>query len=154
MGITAAHTGDELIGFFPGSEPFALPDHPGLPVIFSCVIPRHRGRTLYVFNSWRKGWELPAGRIEPGESPYDAAVRELYEESGQAVPELAFAGMCLLRLKGGSLELGTIYTGEIESLQPVQMDDEVSQVMLWDGLQPVEGYVDEISQELCKLVQS
>jgi 8-oxo-dGTP diphosphatase len=152
MGTIAAHTGDEMIGFFPGSEPFALSDYPHLPVIFSCVIPRHRGRTLYVFNIWRKGWELPTGFIEPNETPHDAAVRELYEESGQVASELTFAGMCLIRLKHGGLELGTIYSCILKSLHPVQMDAEVSQVMLWDGVEPVTGYIDEISQELCKLV--
>jgi len=152
MTVTAAHTGDELIGFFRGSEPFPLPDHPDLPITFSCVIPRHRGRTLYVFNTWRKGWELPAGLIEPDETPHDAAVRELREESGQVASALTFTGMCLIRLKHGRLELGTIYTCEIKSLRPIQMDAEISQVMLWDGTEPVKGYVDEISQELCKLV--
>lgn len=33
-------------------------------------------------------WETVAGRIEPGERPEDAAVRELFEESGLAVDRL------------------------------------------------------------------
>ena len=36
-------------------------------------------------------WELPAGLIEPGESPTAAAARELAEELGFAVPESALA---------------------------------------------------------------
>jgi 8-oxo-dGTP pyrophosphatase MutT (NUDIX family) len=37
---------------------------------------RHR----FVTDTW--GWEVPAGRIDPGESPEDAAAREVLEETG------------------------------------------------------------------------
>ncbi|MFJ1811223.1 NUDIX domain-containing protein [Streptomyces sp. NPDC088157] len=32
---------------------------------------------------FRQHWELPGGRVEEGESPRQATVRELLEESGQ-----------------------------------------------------------------------
>jgi 8-oxo-dGTP pyrophosphatase MutT (NUDIX family) len=37
---------------------------------------RHR----FITDRW--GWEVPAGRIEPGERPDDAALREVLEETG------------------------------------------------------------------------
>jgi 8-oxo-dGTP pyrophosphatase MutT (NUDIX family) len=40
------------------------------------LLRRHR----LVTDSW--GWEVPAGRAEPGESPEQAAVREALEETG------------------------------------------------------------------------
>ena len=40
------------------------------------LIWRHR----FITDTW--GWEIPAGRIEPGESPEQAAMRETMEETG------------------------------------------------------------------------
>jgi 8-oxo-dGTP pyrophosphatase MutT (NUDIX family) len=37
---------------------------------------RHR----FITDSW--GWEVPAGNLDPGESPLDGAVREAIEETG------------------------------------------------------------------------
>jgi 8-oxo-dGTP pyrophosphatase MutT (NUDIX family) len=37
---------------------------------------RHR----FITDTW--GWEIPAGRIDPGETPAEAAAREAYEETG------------------------------------------------------------------------
>ena len=39
-------------------------------------------RFAMVFNGARGGWEMPGGRIEPGETPEEAAVREVREECG------------------------------------------------------------------------
>jgi 8-oxo-dGTP pyrophosphatase MutT (NUDIX family) len=40
------------------------------------LIYRHR----FITDVW--GWEIPAGRIEPGEDPAEAAAREVLEETG------------------------------------------------------------------------
>jgi 8-oxo-dGTP diphosphatase len=37
---------------------------------------------VMVFNPKRNGWEMPGGKVEPGESPEQAAVREVKEECG------------------------------------------------------------------------
>lgn len=39
-------------------------------------------RLLVIRQSYRRGWTVPAGRVKAGESPIEAAVRELYEETG------------------------------------------------------------------------
>ena len=45
----------------------------------------HRARLLVIKNSYRQRFSLPSGGLRRGETPRDAAVRELAEEVGIAV---------------------------------------------------------------------
>lgn len=51
------------------------------------------GRVLLVKPSYKEGWDLPGGIVEPGESPYSAVCRELVEELGS---ELAVGGLLVV----------------------------------------------------------
>jgi ADP-ribose pyrophosphatase YjhB (NUDIX family) len=44
------------------------------------------GRVLLVRPSYKAGWDIPGGVVEPGESPRTAAARELLEELGVGAP--------------------------------------------------------------------
>jgi 8-oxo-dGTP pyrophosphatase MutT (NUDIX family) len=50
------------------------------------------GRILLVKPSYKEGWEIPGGYVEPGESPRAACIREVKEELGL----LAFVGAHLV----------------------------------------------------------
>lgn len=57
------------------------------PAIAAAVIV-HDGRVLLVKRRVSEGtlsWQFPAGAVEPGETPTDAAVRETHEETGLTV---------------------------------------------------------------------
>lgn len=43
------------------------------------------GKLLVIRNSYRRGWSLPGGGVEPGETSCAAAMRELCEELGLVV---------------------------------------------------------------------
>ncbi|WP_281260525.1 NUDIX domain-containing protein [Pseudosporangium ferrugineum] len=43
------------------------------------------GRILLVKPSYKDGWEIPGGYVEPGESPRAACIREIEEEIGLSV---------------------------------------------------------------------
>ena len=44
------------------------------------------GRVLLVRPSYKPGWDIPGGYVEPGESPKQACVREVEEELGISPP--------------------------------------------------------------------
>ncbi len=46
----------------------------------------------YRFQTDTRGWEIPAGKIDAGETPERAAVRELREETGHRAASFKFVG--------------------------------------------------------------
>ena len=52
------------------------------PYKYVVVVSRYQGKYLLSRHRSRTTWETQGGHIEQGESPLDAARRELYEESG------------------------------------------------------------------------
>jgi ADP-ribose pyrophosphatase len=67
--------------------------HPGA----AAIVPLHADGRVVLVRQYRHatdGWllELPAGKLDPGESPRDCARRELEEEAGLAAGELVELG--------------------------------------------------------------
>lgn len=50
------------------------------------LIQDHDGSVLLVKPTYKDGWDLPGGYVEPNESPAAAAARELHEELGLIQP--------------------------------------------------------------------
>ncbi len=64
-----------------------------IPNKYVVVLSRWRGRLLLSRHKERDTWETQGGHIEPGESPEDAARRELWEESG--AQEFTLEPLCM-----------------------------------------------------------
>jgi 8-oxo-dGTP pyrophosphatase MutT (NUDIX family) len=59
----------------------------------AAVITDHEGRILLQEKSDGEAWSLPAGGIEPGESPEIAVIREVLEETGLHVTVQGILGV-------------------------------------------------------------
>src|SRR5437660_248089 len=69
---------------------------------FACVIFVWNEGSFVLANVRGRGWVTPSGRIEPGESSLDAAVRETREEIGAELLNPRFLGVFRLKQDDGT----------------------------------------------------
>lgn len=102
------------------------------PYKYVVILSRHQGKILLSRHRQRVTWETQGGHIEPGESPLEAAHRELHEESGAMVYTLAPA----FDYRAGdavSHANGVVFLAEIESLGPLP-PSEMEEIRTFDRL--------------------
>ena len=96
------------------------------------VFSRMKGQWLFSRHRKRETWETQGGHIEPGETPMDAARRELYEESGAK----AFTIIPVCDYWAGTDEdssVGTVFLAEITELGELP-ESEMAEVRAFDTL--------------------
>jgi 8-oxo-dGTP pyrophosphatase MutT (NUDIX family) len=117
-----------------GKEPIAA-------WLFAVAIVRKADRFLLVHERKHgQRWYLPAGRVEPGESFAEAAVRETAEETG--VP-IRLCGLLRVEhsISPGSLRVRVVYYAEpADDTPPRQVPDEESLGAAWVSLDELDRY--------------
>lgn len=103
---------------------------------------------LFAFNRFRKRWELPAGRREANETPKECAVRELYEETGQAVENLLFQGVAkIMNVDTKQIKYNPIYFCKVDHLTDFIPNEEMERITLWNLLSDI-GPVDQVDLQI------
>lgn len=91
-----------------------------------------KGQWVFSRHRDRQTWETQGGHVEEGETPLEAACRELYEESGA----LDYTIRPVCDYWAGSRTgcgVGVIYLAEIASLGPLP-ESEMAEVRFFDSL--------------------
>ncbi|WP_455660398.1 NUDIX hydrolase [Pradoshia sp.] len=68
---------------------FIPPKH----IVSAATIVMNEKREILLLRGPKRGWEMPGGQVEEGESLKDAAIRETMEETGIEIEILSFCGI-------------------------------------------------------------
>ena len=99
---------------------------------FVVICARYQGKWILCRHKERTSYELPGGHIEPGETPRQAAERELFEETGALSFEMKAAfDYCVSR--GEEASCGQVFLARVQKLGPLP-DSEMAQIALMDDL--------------------
>ena len=106
---------------------------PDMAFTYSIISARYENSWIFVRHQDRSTWEIAGGHIEMGETSYDAASRELMEETGA----LRFSLDCVATysvIKDGLTGYGRLYLAEVLELGEVPDHSEIAEVIFLDHL--------------------
>ena len=105
-----------------------------VPYKYVVVMSKYQGKILLSRHRDRTTWETQGGHIEPGETPVDAARRELYEESGAVDFDIRPVFDYWAGDENGGAS-GQVFAAEIRTLGPMPRS-EMAEVRAFDEVPP------------------
>ena len=108
------------------------------PYKYVVVMSKYQGRILLSRHRDRATWETQGGHIELGETPMEAARRELYEESGAVDFDIRPVFDYWAGDENGGAG-GQVFAAEIRTLGPMPKS-EMAEVRAFDEVPPIVTY--------------
>ena len=104
-----------------------LPAGSCAPHAFAVIFARYDGKWIFARHKARTTWETAGGHIEPGETPVEAARRELFEETGALEAEIT--PVCDYRAGDRS---GMVFLAEVKAMGALP-ESEMAEIGFFDG---------------------
>lgn len=95
---------------------------------YAVIAARFDGKWIFSRHKERSTWEIPGGHIEPGETPMEAAKRELYEETGALDADIHIVGGYRL------YDDGLLCFAEVKALGSIPDDSEIAEIQFFETL--------------------
>ena len=109
---------------------YELQDYQGYELTFVIICAVYKKQWVFVRHKDRNTWEIPGGHIEVGETPDEAAKREIYEETGAIKHDLkAICDYSVESVNGK--RYGRLYYGQIEALKG-ELEYEIEEIIFSD----------------------
>lgn len=99
------------------------------PLIYVVLISKYKGKLVLVRHKERSTWEIPGGHIEVGETPDEAAARELVEETGAVAYQVRPITDYSVTRDHGQVGYGRLYYCTIDDIGPLG-DTEIGEVKM------------------------
>jgi 8-oxo-dGTP diphosphatase len=113
---------------------FYSPDHdPGVNLTYSVISARYNDQWIFVRHHLRSTFEIAGGHIEHGETSFDAAERELMEETGAIKFRLECIATYSVTIDGDT-GWGRLFLADVTEIGPIPDISEIAEVMLGDSL--------------------
>jgi 8-oxo-dGTP diphosphatase len=119
-------------------DPFFEPEE---ELTYSVIVAKYLDNWVFVRHQGRSTFEIAAGHIETDESPFEAASRELMEETGANSFRLECVGTYSVVSDNGT-GYGRLYFAEISEIGPIPDKSEIAEIILSDHLPDALTYPD------------
>jgi 8-oxo-dGTP diphosphatase len=115
------------VNFF---DPLFIPD---IKLTYSVISARYKDNWIFVRHHKRSTWEISGGHIEKGETSWDAAGRELMEETGAVKFDLVCIATYSVKMDGET-GWGRLYLANVFEIGAIPDVSEIAEIRLLDHL--------------------
>lgn len=118
---------------------------------FAVIVSRTQNKYVFCKHKDRNTWEIPGGHREKGEKIFDAAKRELYEETGAL--EFDIKSVCVYSVTtpdnfDGRESFGMLFFADIKRFEK-ELHNEIEKIIITDEM-PTAWTYPEIQPDLLK----